>query len=113
MAEVPIMCSLPPDGMVERLTAFEDMFAEGLTGVEREPERLRLTFDAGREAAIRELFAAEQRCCAFLAFGFERVGGLLVVEVTTPADAGPTLDALQALAERSAPPEVLARRWTS
>ncbi|MGH3388841.1 MAG: MerR family transcriptional regulator [Actinomadura sp.] len=92
------------------MTEFEDLFAEGLTGVERGPLRLRLTFDAdaGREAVIRDLLAQEQRCCAFLGFSVERVDAGLVVEVTAPQDAGPALDGMQALAERKAPPEVVA-----
>lgn len=115
MPEVPIMCTLPPDGLVRRLADFEAVFAAALTGFEREPLRLRLTFDAdaATETAIRDLIAAEQRCCAFLAFAAERRATALVVEVTAPPGAGPTLDGLQALAERAAPPDVVARRWTS
>jgi hypothetical protein len=112
--EIPIMCTLSPDRMVRRLTELEGLFAEGLTGVERAPLRLRLTFDADadREAVIRDLLAREQRCCAFLGFSFERAAAGLVVEVTAPQDAGPTLDGMQALAERNAPPEVVAQGWT-
>lgn len=113
-SDVPIVCTLSPNSMVERLTEFEGLFAEGLTGVEREPLRLRLTFAAGtaRESVIRDLFAAEEQCCAFLGFAFERTGESLVVEITAPEAAGPTLDGLQRLAERNAPPEVIARGWT-
>ncbi|WP_406313321.1 hypothetical protein OHA77_33480 [Streptosporangium sp. NBC_01639] len=112
-SEVPIMCTLSPNSMVERLTEFEGLFAEGLIGVEREPLLLRLTFDADavREAAIRSLFASEEQCCAFLGFACTRTEAGLVVEVTAPQDAGPTLDGMQTLAQRNAPPEVVARSW--
>ncbi|WP_433472123.1 hypothetical protein ACQPZP_24890 [Spirillospora sp. CA-142024] len=112
--EVPIMCTLPPDGLVSRLGEFEALFAACLVGLDREPLRLTLTFDAdaGRETAIRELLAAEQRCCAFLRFAFARAEAGLVVEVTAPPDAGPTLDGLQSLAERGAPAGVVAKGWT-
>ena len=113
-SEVPIVCTLSPNKMVDRLAEFESLFAESLTGVEREPLRLRLMFDAdqAREAQLREVFEAEQQCCAFLKFAFERTGAGLRVEVTAPPEAGPTLDGMQALAERTAPPEVVAVGWT-
>ncbi|GAB3661721.1 hypothetical protein GCM10027589_24240 [Actinocorallia lasiicapitis] len=113
MAEVPIMCALSSGGVVARLEEFKGLFAEGLTGVEREPLRLRLIFDAdaAREAVVRELFAREERCCAFLEFGYGRAEGGLVVEVSAPDGAGATLDGMQALAERNASPEDVARGW--
>ncbi|TMQ92214.1 hypothetical protein ETD83_27705 [Actinomadura soli] len=113
-SEVPIVCTLSPNKMVDRLTEFESLFAESLTGVEREPLQLRLMFDTdpAREAQLREVFEAEQQCCAFLGFAFERTGAGLRVEVTAPQDAAPTLDGMQALAERNAPPEVVAAGWT-
>ncbi|WP_433225876.1 hypothetical protein [Actinomadura formosensis] len=56
--------------------------------------------------------AEPERCCAFLAFSCTRTAEGLVVEVTAPAEAGPTLDGMQALAERDAPPQVVAQGWT-
>lgn len=88
MAEsgVPIMCTLSPNKMVDRLREFESLFAESLTGVEREPLRLRLMFgvDHSDEAELREVFEAEQQCCAFLEFAFERTRAGLRVEVRAP-----------------------------
>lgn len=113
-SEVPIMCTLSPTSMVARLEEFEAVFVTGLTRVEREePLRLRLTFgvDGERESVIRELFAQEQRCCAFLGFAVQRTSAGLVVEVTAPEGAGAALDGMQALAERSAPPEVVVQGW--
>ena len=113
-SEAPIVCTLSPNVMVDRLTEFETLFARDLTGVAREPLLLRLVFDAdaGREVQIRELFARAQECCAFLSYGFQRTGGGLVAEITAPPEAAPTLDGMQALAERNAPPQVLAPGWT-
>jgi len=112
--DLPIMCTLPPNGMVERLTRFEELFAASLTGLEREPLLLRLTFETGaeREAQVRELFAVERRCCAFLTFGYERTGAGLRVSIAAPTGAGTTLDGFQALAERTALPQAVARSWT-
>jgi hypothetical protein len=112
--EVPIMCTLSPNNMVDRLTEFEALFSRDLTGLEREALRLRLVLDAdaGREASIRDLFAREQECCAFLSFAFERTDAGLVVEITAPPEAGPSLDGMQNLAERNASPQVVAKGWT-
>jgi hypothetical protein len=106
--ELPIMCTLSPNSLVDRLTAFETLFAANLTGMEREPLELRLGFAVDAETQVRELFAAEQQCCAFLAFAFERTEAGPVVSITAPADAGPTLDMFQTLAERTS----AGKSWT-
>jgi len=51
-AQVPVACTLTPEGLVQRVADFEALFAAALTEVEREPLRLRLRFDAdaAREA---------------------------------------------------------------
>lgn len=112
--DLPIMCTLSPNSMVDRLTAFETLFATSLTGLEREPLELRLSFavEADQEAQVRELFAAEQQCCAFLTFAFERTEAGMVVSITAPAEAGPTLDEFQTLAERTTSPATVAQGWT-
>lgn len=112
--DLPIMCTLSPNSMVDRLTEFESLFAESLAGMEREPLLLRLTFavDAGQDAGVRELFAAEQQCCAFLVFTFDRTEAGLVVSIAAPEAAGPTLDGFQTLAERTAPAATVAQGWT-
>lgn len=111
--DLPIMCTLSPNSMVDRLTEFEGLFAGHLTGVEREPLLLRLTFAAaaGKEGKIRELFAAEQRCCAFLTVTYDRTEAGLVVSIAAPEAAGPTLDGFQTLAERNATPATVAQGW--
>jgi hypothetical protein len=112
--DLPIMCTLPPNSMAERLTDLEALFAQGLTGLEREPLLLRLTFavDAGQEIKVRELFAAEQKCCAFLTFAFERSEPGLVVSIAAPTGAGPALDGFQTLAERNASSAIVVQGWT-
>jgi hypothetical protein len=112
MADLPIMCTLSPNKMMDRLTDFEALFAGSLTGMEREPLLLRLTFDAGAESRVQELFEAEQQCCAFLTFTYERDEAGLVVSIAAPSDAGPTLDGFQALATRTSSPRTVAEGWT-
>ncbi|RFU39495.1 hypothetical protein DZF91_21995 [Actinomadura logoneensis] len=113
-SEVPIVCTLSSSSRVRRLEAFEAVFAAGLVRVERLPLRLRLTFDVDgeREASLRELFVQEERCCEFLSLEFRRSDAGLLVEVVAPEDAGPTLDGMQALAERRTSPGAIAQRWT-
>lgn len=113
-SDLPIMCTLSPNSMVDRLAEFEALFAERLAGMEREALLLRLTFtiDAGQEAKVRELFEAEQQCCAFLTFTFNRTEAGLVVSIAASDEAGPTLDGFQTLAERNAEPSTVARGWT-
>ncbi|MFD0687653.1 hypothetical protein [Actinomadura fibrosa] len=97
-AAAPVACTLPPDGMADRLAEMEALFARGLTALEREPLQLRLTFTAAEEAGARDLFAREQECCAFLTFTYIPVDSGVTVAVTAPPDAAPTLDGLEALA---------------
>ncbi|WP_344831867.1 hypothetical protein [Actinocorallia longicatena] len=113
-SDLPIMCTLTPNKMVDRLMDFEALFAEHLTILEREPLLLRLTFavDDSQEEKVRELFAAEQQCCAFLTFTYDRTGDGLVVSIAAPEEAAPTLDGFQTLAERNTPPAVVADGWT-
>jgi hypothetical protein len=102
---VPIACTLSANLMPERLTEFEELFARYLVGLEREPHRLRLLFDGDGavEAGAPDLFAREQQCCAFISLTYTRRDARLVVDVGVPAEAGPMLDGLQAIAERSRP----------
>jgi hypothetical protein len=97
------VCTLSPNLMAGRLAEFEALFANRLLAVERAPLLLRLVFDVddAQERAVRDLFAREQQCCAFYSLAYVRQGGRLVVEISVPAQAGPTLDGLQALAARS------------
>jgi hypothetical protein len=103
MSDIPIVCTLPAGEHPGRLSAFEELFAAQRVGVEREPRRLRLVFEGDRaiEAGVPDLFAREQRCCAFIALTYTRRDGDLLVDVALPEGAEPMLDWLQALAERA------------
>jgi hypothetical protein len=101
----PIMCTLSADERPGRLRAFEELFADHRVGFEREPRRLRLIFDGDRaiDAGAPDLFAREQRCCAFITLAYTRRGADLLLDVGVPDGADPLLDWLEALAERSGP----------
>jgi hypothetical protein len=103
--EGPIVCTLSPDDHAGRLEDFRRSMFSRLVGMERpEPTRLRLLLAAGADpGAVRELLAREQGCCAFLGFTVAGGDGRLVADLEVPAVAAPTLDAMAALAELSAP----------
>ena len=97
----PIACTLHPNEYAGRLEDFRQGVFAHLVGMERpEPTRLRLLLagDADPEA-VRELLVREQGCCAFLSFTLTPSDGELVADLEVPAEAGPALDGLVALAE--------------
>ena len=99
--EGPIACTLHPNEYAGRLEDFRQGVFAHLVGMERpEPTRLRLLLagDADPEA-VRELLVREQGCCAFLSFTLTPSDGELVADLEVPAEAGPALDGLVALAE--------------
>lgn len=112
MTDLPIACTLTPDGLSARLALIEALAADGVIDSRRTETGLRVRLrDTPRiEQRTRELIAAESRCCAFLDFTLGRDGGDLVLDITGPDEAGPVLDMLFA-AESSvkavgSPPEV-------
>ena len=89
MPDLPIACTLSPDGMAARLALIDALAADGL--LERTPAasgvRLRLRDTPVIEQRTRELVAAESACCAFLDFTLGREEGDLVLDITGPQNA--------------------------
>jgi hypothetical protein len=89
VTDLPIACTLPPDGMTARLALIDALAADGL--IDRTPTdaglRVRLRDTPEIERRTRELVAAESACCAFLDFDLRREGGDLVLDISGPADA--------------------------
>jgi hypothetical protein len=94
VTDIPIACTLSPDGLQARLALIDALAADGL--LDRTPTasgmRVRLRDDPGIEQRTRELVAAESRCCAFLTFELGRDAGDLVLDITGPEDARPVID---------------------
>ena len=94
MSDLPIACTLSPDGMTARLALIDALAADGL--LDRTPTetgmrvRLRDTFDIAQRT--RQLVAAESACCAFLDFELGREDGDLVLDISGPEDARPVID---------------------
>jgi hypothetical protein len=94
MTEIPIACTLTPEGMTARLALIDALAADGLidrtttdTGL-----RVRLVDHPDVEQRARELIAAESTCCAFLDFELGRDGGDLVLDISGPDEARPVID---------------------
>ena len=94
MTEIPIACTLSPDGLTARLALMEALAADGLLGRATTPAgmRVRLRDAPDIERRTRELVAAESRCCAFLNFELGRDNGELVLDISGPEDARPVID---------------------
>jgi hypothetical protein len=94
MPDLPIACTLPPDGITARLALIEALYADGL--LQRTPTddglRVRLRDTPEIEQRTRELVAAESRCCAFLDFALGRANGDLVLDISGPEDARPVIE---------------------
>ena len=94
MTDVPIACTLSPDGFTARVSLIDALAADGLldrarteTGV-----RVRLRDTPDIEQRTRELVAAESRCCAFLDFDLSRDEGDVVLDISGPEDAQPVIE---------------------
>lgn len=94
MPDLPIACTLSPDGMTARLALIDALAADGLLD--------RTSTDAGLRVRLRdtpeierrthELVAAESECCAFLDFDLGRQDGDLVLDISGPKDARPVIE---------------------
>jgi hypothetical protein len=93
MTDLPIACTLTPDGITARLALIEALAADGL--LERTQTdagvRVRLRDTPDIQERARALVAAESECCGFLDFDLRREDGDLVLDISGPADATPAL----------------------
>jgi hypothetical protein len=94
MSDLPIACTLPPDGMTARRALIDELAAEAL--LERTPTahglRVRLRDTPEIERRTRELVAAEQRCCPFLEFTIGRHDGDLLLDIAGADEARPVIE---------------------
>jgi hypothetical protein len=94
MPDLPIACTLTPDGLTARLALIDALAADGL--LDRTPTdgglRVRLRDTPDIEQRTRELVAAESTCCAFLDFDLGRADGDLVLDISGPEDARPVIE---------------------
>jgi hypothetical protein len=95
-----IACTLDATELADRLAEFQSLFATALRSHVREPAHLRLMLSVNPhgEAAVRDLFERESRCCQFFSFAFHREGDTLVVGIKVPEGGSPMLDEFEELA---------------
>jgi hypothetical protein len=94
MPDLPIACTLSPDGMTARLALIDVLAADGLldrTATES-GIRVRLRDTPDIERRTRDLVAAESACCGFLDFELGRENGELVLDISGPEAARPVID---------------------
>jgi len=94
MTEIPIACTLDPEGAAARQALIAALVVDGLIDrtVTASGLRLRLRDTPEIERRTRALIAAESACCAFLELRLGRDGGDLVLDVAGPAAARPVID---------------------
>jgi hypothetical protein len=94
MPDLPIACTLTPDGMTARLALIDALAADGLLARTQTDMGLsvRLRDTPEIERRTRELVAAESKCCAFLDFDLHRERGDLVLDISGPEDARPVIE---------------------
>ena len=101
----PEACTLPASERPRRAAEFDGLFAGAVRGIERAgPARLRLDLHPGPQTAARaaELAAAETGCCSFFTFTITVAAGVLLLDITVPAQYAGTLDLLAGRAAAAA-----------
>jgi hypothetical protein len=89
----PIACTLSPADYAVRSEDVAALARRALRSREPIPHGTRLTFEASAETErrLREIVAAEARCCAFLRMDLHGADNALVLDVTGPAEAEPII----------------------
>ncbi|MBE2318606.1 hypothetical protein DVA67_021690 [Solirubrobacter sp. CPCC 204708] len=110
-AEIPIACTLSPDGFTARVGLIAALATDGVlertsteTGL-----RVRLRDTPEIERRTRELVAAESRCCAFLTFELRRHDDSLILDISGPVGARPVIE--QFFADASAKTAAAGVAW--
>jgi hypothetical protein len=89
----PIACTLTAADYAARAEETGELARRALRSREPIPDGTRLTFaaSADTERRLREMIAAEARCCAFLRMDLWPAGDALVLEITGPPQAEPII----------------------
>jgi hypothetical protein len=89
----PIACTLSAADYAARTQNSRELARRALRSRQSIPEGTRLTFRSGAdtERQLREIVAAEARCCAFLRMDLRRADDALVLDVTGPVEAEPII----------------------
>ena len=97
----PDACTLPTSEQPLRVTEFDQLFAEAVTGIERSTKgtvRLLLRPDPEVAAHAAALCVRETRCCSFFDFSISVRDGQVSLKISVPLS---HIDVLEALADRA------------
>jgi hypothetical protein len=89
----PIACTLNAADYTERTQDTAELARRALRSRQPIPDGTRLTFEASAdtERQLREIVAAEARCCAFLRMDLRLGADALILDITGPAEAEPII----------------------
>jgi hypothetical protein len=89
----PIACTLSAADYVGRTQDTAELARRALRSRRPIPDGTRLTFEASAdtERQLRDIIAAEARCCAFLRMDLHPAEDALVLDITGPAEAEPII----------------------
>jgi hypothetical protein len=89
----PIACTLIAADYADRTQDTTELARRSLRSRQPIPDGIRLTFEASAdtERELRELVAAEARCCAFLRMDLRPGEDALILDITGPAEAEPII----------------------
>jgi len=89
----PIACTLNAADYTERTQGTAELARRALRSRQPILDGTRLTFEASAdtERQLREIVAAEARCCAFLRMDLQLGADALTLDITGPAEAAPII----------------------
>jgi len=87
----PIACSLSASEYAARMQEIAALVSRALLSRVQIRDGVRLTFEPGMdiEGQLREIIAAEARCCPFLRFEIRPGADVLLLDITGPEEAAP------------------------
>jgi len=92
----PEACTLPTSERPLRVAEFDDLFGRVIQSTRPAVTRLDLVLPHDVEADAADLARRESECCSFFTFGFESIGGEVVMHIDVPLTQVEILDALEA-----------------
>lgn len=92
----PIACTLSAADYARRTGDTAALARRALRSRRPIPDGTRLTFEASADTArqLREIVAAEARCCAFLRMDLRDAEDAVILDITGPAEAEPIIAVL-------------------
>jgi hypothetical protein len=94
LKSLPIVCTLTPGDLQERLGLIRTLTAEALLGYERDGLELTLRYAPDAGERVRAMVAGEQHCCGFLNFDVREQPDAVLVTITAPENARDATDEL-------------------